>query len=696
MFARLILLGSLLLSSALHAVPLKDEIQSLFPKATRIDDKLASPAVYPVYQLDELIGYAFESNDYSTLQGFSGKPIRLLIGMDPQGTLTAIRILEHHEPVFLHGLGEQSLFNFIDQYRNTNIGKPIIVGGRRSGGSDSVHQFDGVSKATVSVVILNETVMISTMEVARNLLEGFAQGPLAIARPELFEPLDWTQLLQRGYLQHWRLDDAQVEQALGHSLSHYSQLDDDPELPFSELWFAYLNAPSIGRNLLGEPAFGQVMKQLKDGEQALLIISRGRYRHVPDDFIPASAPSRVVLVQNGHPIELHDMDLGSDLLPDIPGLEAEQLTAHIFRIKPHAGYNPVGDTALQLNVTLQRNHLISSSTQFTQPFSLDESLFEIQAPPVAAKSVPMWLRMWQERWWQIAVVIAALALLSWIFINQHQFSRNSRRFHQLRAGFLIFTLVFLGLYAQGQLSVVNIFTLFLALWQDFDITVFLMDPVIFILWSFTFVSLFLWGRGLFCGWLCPFGALQEMLGWVAKKLRIKQWKVPDPLHQKLQWLKYLILIVLVPVSFYSLTLAERLAEVEPFKTSITLFFVRTWPFVLYAVSLLALGLFIHKFYCRYVCPLGAGLAILGKLRLFSWLKRIDACGQPCQHCKNHCEINAIHKNGKIDYDECIQCLECIVILNNDDQCVASISARKKAEKARKNDNLIASDWVPAK
>ncbi|MNE67675.1 quinol dehydrogenase membrane component [compost metagenome] len=136
---------------------------------------------------------------------------------------------------------------------------------------------------------------------------------------------------------------------------------------------------------------------------------------------------------------------------------------------------------------------------------------------------------------------------------------------------------------------------------------------------------------------------------------------------------------------------------EPFKTSITLFFVRSWPFVLYAVILLGLGLFVHKFYCRYLCPLGAGLAVLGKYHLFAWLKRIDACGKPCQHCRNHCEIGAIERDGRIDYDECIQCLECIVILNNDDQCVASISARKQAQKAGKRENrdaIIVSDWQP--
>ncbi|WVM88136.1 hypothetical protein UMZ34_17835 [Halopseudomonas pachastrellae] len=74
-------------------------------------------------------------------------------------------------------------------------------------------------------------------------------------------------------------------------------------------------------------------------------------------------------------------------------------------------------------------------------------------------------------------------------------------------------------------------------------------------------------------------------------------KISERWHHRLQWLKYGILIGLIPTAFYSLTLAERLAEVEPFKTSITLVFVRSWPFVLYAVLLLGVGLFVHKFYC---------------------------------------------------------------------------------------------------
>ncbi|GGD01303.1 NosR/NirI family protein [Halopseudomonas salina] len=687
----------LFFSQTLYASVDNSEIQALFPKATRIEPKQDNPPVYSVYQLDDLLGYAFESQDYSSLQGFSGKPIRLLIGLEPQGILVGVKVLEHHEPVFLHGLGEQALFDFVEQYRQQDIRTPIVVGGRQATTVDgtSITQFDGVSKATVSVVILNETVLVSALSVARQLLDDFAGSPLATPRSDLFEPLDWQQLLDRSYLQHWEISQAEVEQSLNQHIAYFPDLDiESPEQPFSELYFAYLNTPNTGRNLLGEAGFARLTSELKANEQALLVISSGLYPHVPDDFIPASAPSRLVLTQNDKAIELHDMNYNNgDILGSLNTPISEGV-AHIFRIKPHAGFNPAEPASLQLNVSLRRNPLVESSAPFTHPLTLDSTLFDIQAAPAVHKPVPVWLRMWQERGWQVGLTLLALVLLSMVFMFQHRISRHGQAFHVFRAGFLLFTLLFLGLYAQGQLSVVNIFTLLLALGPDFDLTVFLMDPVIFILWSFTFVSLFIWGRGLFCGWLCPFGALQEMLGWIAKKLNIKQLKIADPLHQKLQWIKYVILVGLVLTAFLSLTLAERLAEVEPFKTSITLFFMRSWPFVLYALILLGMGLFVHKFYCRYVCPLGAGLAMLGKFHLFSWLKRIDACGKPCQHCKNSCEIGAIKRDGSIDYGECIQCLECIVILNNDNQCVATISAEKQARKARKRleqRDIIATD-----
>ncbi len=106
---------------------------------------------------------------------------------------------------------------------------------------------------------------------------------------------------------------------------------------------------------------------------------------------------------------------------------------------------------------------------------------------------------------------------------------------------------------------------------------------------------------MFCGWLCPFGALQELLNELARKLRVPQFQVPFAVHERLWAIKYIILLVLFGLSLESLALAEQAAEVEPFKTAITLGFDRQWWFVAYAVALLVVNLFTRKVYCRYLC-----------------------------------------------------------------------------------------------
>ncbi|AOY89315.1 ferredoxin [Marinobacter salinus] len=652
-------------------------IQELFPKATVIEDKLSDFPVYPVYQLQELLGYAYESVDLSRLQGFAGKPISMLIGLDARGRFTGVKILSHHEPVFLHGLGEEPLFGFVDQYEGRSLREQIIVNtsnSRRSGKDTqgNVVHFDGVSKATVSVLIINDTVLSSALKVARTRLPGFTQAAPTRARADFFEPLTWQELVNRGYVVHWQVQADKIEESVGRPLSDYPEAPDVmPGEPFTDLFFGYINSPMVGRNLLGDDGYNRLLQKAGDGAQILAVMSRGPFTHLSDDFVPASAPDRLGMVQNNLAVEMRDLNMFDGTI----ALQAEGMPDFarqtLFRIGGNAGFNPGANAELRLNVELERNHLITDRTTLDVPVSFSSDLFEtVEVAPLPEHTrQPVWVGLWKERWWQISLLVTGLAVLTVFFARQKSLSRHPKLVHRFRWGFLFFTLFFIGFYAQGQLSVVNIYTLLLALWDDFSLNVFLLDPVLFILWTYTFITLFIWGRGLFCGWLCPFGALQEMAAWLGEKLKFKQVRVPEHLHRRLILLKYPILIGLVGTAFYSLTLAEQLAEVEPFKTSITLLFVRYWPFVAYAIGLLVIGMFIHKFYCRYLCPLGAGLAVLGRLRLFSWLDRVELCGNPCQHCKNECGINAIRKDGRVDYDECIQCLECVVILRDEDQCV---------------------------
>jgi len=99
--------------------------------------------------------------------------------------------------------------------------------------------------------------------------------------------------------------------------------------------------------------------------------------------------------------------------------------------------------------------------------------------------------------------------------------------------------------------------------------------------------------------------------------------------------------------------------------------------VLYAIGLLVLGAFSYKFFCRYLCPLGAGLAVLGRVRLWSWLPRREQCGKPCQTCRHRCDYGAIAPGGSIRYDECFQCMDCVVIYQSDEKCAPLILEKKR-------------------
>jgi len=702
MVGRLMLLLSLVFTASAYAAEPPPEpravIQSLFPSATVIEGKLPDFPVYPVYQLQELLGYAYVSTDFVTLQGFAGKPITMMIGLDTKGRFTGVEVLHHHEPVFLHGLGEAPLNEFVAQYEGRSLKDQIIVQASSRSSRDTGGQqvyFDGVSKATVSVLIINDTILSSALQVARSKLEGFAQAAPTRTRQDYYEPLTWQQLLDRGYVQKRTLSAQEVEAKLGRPLTDYpTDLSPPSGEAFTEIYFAYVNSPMVGRNLLGDEGYKAFQERLNDRGKVIMVMSQGVYPHVSEAFVPGSTPSRIGLNQNELAIEMRDLNWLEPnqqiMAPGAPDMAAMNL----FRVGGNAGFNPGSEASFHLDITAPRNHLITDHARFTLPVTFSPDLFEPVevAPDFNEGQQPVWIGLWQERWWQISLLVAGLTILTVFFARQKTLTRYPRLVHGFRWGFLLFTLFFIGFYAQGQLSVVNIYTLLLALWDGFSLNVFLLDPVIFILWTYTFVTLFIWGRGLFCGWLCPFGALQELVAWIGQRLGLRQIKIPERWHRRLILLKYPILAGLVTTAFFSLTLAEQLAEVEPFKTSITLYFVRHWPFVMYALALLAIGLFVHKFYCRYLCPLGAGLAVLGRLRVFSWLERVKRCGQPCQHCKNECGLNAIRKDGRVDYDECIQCLECVVILRDQNQCVdAIVQAKQRQKQAR----ILATDAAGA-
>jgi NosR/NirI family transcriptional regulator, nitrous oxide reductase regulator len=401
-----------------------------------------------------------------------------------------------------------------------------------------------------------------------------------------------------------------------------------------------------------------------------------------------------VLIQGEETIRFRDRDnrrlraLAADGAPRFD-------EADLFRIPAEFGFDPTQPWRLQLLVGRDVAALERLFTTFDLRFAPPDRYLREIAQPVAhhaddaadreaerAAQMALIERVWRDRSWEIAGLVVMLTVLTAAFFFQTFLTRSERATYWFRMGFLTFTLFFLGWWAAAQLSVVNILALVESLREGFSWQAFMLDPLTFILWWAVAAALIFWGRGAFCGWLCPFGALQELTNQIARALRVPQVSVPWALHERLWAVKYVIFLVLFGSALAALPWTGRLIEVEPFKTAIVLVFDRAWPFVVFALALLGIGLFIERFYCRYLCPLGAALAIPARLRMFDWLKRYRECGSPCQTCANECFVQAIHPTGEINPNECLNCMHCQVLYQSEDRCPVVIRKLKRREAVR--------------
>ena len=519
---------------------------------------------------------------------------------------------------------------------------------------------------------------------------------------------DWQSLVGDGSIRRLLVSVRDVNKAFadtGNAAAAAHPEEGDPDDPFIDLYVADVAVPTIGRSLLGDEGYKRLAGRLKGGQQALVVAGSGRYSFKGAAYVRGGIFDRIELVQETNSVRFRDRDhirLGSleaEDAPDFPEIA-------LFTVPPELALEPAEPWLLRLLVqrvvgardkalvTLDLGYTLPEIYLKSQPppaqsaaappakssAPIEAERRQAGTPPAATDEEPLWMRIWRADVIKIGITVAALGMLTLIFFFQNVLVRRPEIYAWIRRGYLVFILVWLGWYANAQLSVVNVLTFANSLLTGFSWEYFLSAPLIFILWASIAAGLLFWGRGPFCGWLCPFGALQELLNNAAQALKVPQFRVPWGLHERLWPIKYIIFLGLFGMSLYSTAFAEHLAEVEPFKTSIVLKFAREWPFVLYALTLLAAGLFVERFFCRYVCPLGAALAIPGRIRMFEWLRRWPECGTPCQRCAKECPVQAIHPEGHINVNECIYCMHCQELYFDDHRCPHMIQVRLKREK----------------
>ncbi len=645
----------------------------VLPQAQRFSQRMGHPAYVQAYAridgVERVVGYVFLSTDVVNIPGYSGQPIVTLIGMDSRGIITGSKVLRHAEPILLLGIPVGRLQAFIHQYVGLFAGSKTEIGHSRA--DQGYIGLDAISGATVTVIAENQVIMRSARRIAeevgilRPLLRPAARYTPHQARQ------DWSHLLAEG--------------AIGHLLVQAEQLGEpDRGAALMDMYFGSLDAPAVGRSLLGDYDDAALRARLAPGEHAIFVIAQGQESFKGSGFVRGGIFDRIQVSQDDRTYTFKD----SDYL-NLYGLQAEGAPAYresaIFIIRD-AHFSDAYPWHMVF-LAHKRDPISGqkSFVSFDQPYWLPAHYLVGGHPQDAQEEAP-WKQVWQARQGAIGTFILLLGAAAAYFAGKDLWVRRARRINKSWVAWpkhllWLFMVIWVGGHLLAQPSITQVLTWFHTMFTHWQWTLFLSDPFIFVFWIFIALSVLAWGRGWFCGWLCPFGSLTELLYQLAGRLGLRRWQfhLPRVWHDRLKWIKYGIFFVLLGLSLYSMNLAEKAAEVEPFKTVFLVGLLhRPWPYSLYATILLGLSLFMERPFCKYLCPLGASLAIPSG-RPWWGLRRKAACG-PCQACQAGCGSLAIDEQGRIDSHECLLCLDCMVMYYDDHACPPLVQERKHRQR----------------
>jgi NosR/NirI family nitrous oxide reductase transcriptional regulator len=647
----------------------------VFPGATSFSERMGQPPYVEAYGEPEagkkkLLGYVMLSTDITDTPAYSGKPVVTLIGMDIKGRFVGIKVLKHSEPILLLGIPESALLNFNQQYIGKSVTDKIEVGQSRP--DENVLGVDAISGATVTVIAQNQVMMTSGTAVARQV---------GILAPTVREParyvtngqrLSWAQLVKQGSVQRLLVKPEQVGMPRG------------PE-PFIDLWFGDLNHPDIGISLLGENSWNNLRLQLKEGEHALFIVrTAGIESFKGSGFVRGGMFDRVQVRQGADSFTFRDTDY-----LNLYGLAADGAPAFaesaifVIRSKSFSAAYPWKLSFLGNRVDAATG--TRSFVNFSTNYWLAADLLQGGRPKIEEVAAP-WVQVWKSRAVEIALFAVLLIVVTVVYAFREKLTRlsthkNKWPVNAFKYSAWALSIGFVGFGAMAQPSITQVLTWLHTLLFQWTWSLFLSDPFIFLFWIFIILTVFLFGRGLFCGWMCPFGSLSEAMYKLGGLIGLKRFQghLPQVWHDRLKWLKYAVFFGLLTVSVFSLGLAEKLAEVEPFKTT---FLVgvgnRAWPYGLFVCAILGVSIFTERPYCKYICPLGAALAMPSTFRWFG-LPRKQDCNS-CKACAVGCGSLAIDAAGRIDHRECLHCLDCLVLYTDVKGCPPLAKERKRRER----------------
>lgn len=579
-------------------------LKQVMPQAERFSEKAGDPPVFTAYgPLAEsgetgIIGYVFQTSDLPPEEiGFSA-PIEVLVAMDTSATITAIKVMNYNES-FRSSRGDfLSSRGFQEQFRRKSLNDEFRVG----------RDIDGVSRATITSWATTRGIYNAARRVAVAYLpdSGIAAGQDSAANlREHLEPLSWEQMKAADMIREMVVT-----------------LPDGTALNLSFAWLG--NSEVLGEVMVGADDYSRAQRDASNRFEAGQLVMTGIGGNASDPF----RQERLSLQQDGVDYEM----------PRRRFVYAG--SAETGKISGHANY--VGAMVLPLEIDVSRPFTVFYDPVNGQPKTAlefeatglmrDVALGNEILPPGAQADTETGS---DTNWLRMAALLGVLALVMASFLTKQA---------RLRWVTLAVTLVYLGFVDGGFLSVSHITNTI-----NLGPSLILGDLPLLTIVVFTLVTTLIWGR-VFCSSLCPFGAVQDFLTRVVPK----RWQrnVPQAIHDKAIYLKYafLAVIVLMAIFYGGVSVFQYF---EPFGT---LFFYST-SIVLWSILALILlaSAVVKRFYCRYLCPLGAALGVLSLVSL-SRIKRVEQC-TACTVCEHACPTGAIRRH-QIDFKECVRCDVC--------------------------------------
>lgn len=654
-------------------------LREVMPGAERFEDASGDPPVRRAFQGDRLLGFVFLTSDLPPeVRGYSG-PIETVIGMTPDGTLTGVRVVDYHE-TYMRTRGDfLRTPGFQEQFTGKSVGDAFQVR----------EDVDGISRVTISVRAMSRGIR----QTARRVAAEYMRLPERPTEPvEDVTALSWFEMRAMRVTERFEVRDTERDTTLGMSVVHlqsdalaerligglyryasdaaqerggvedmvlyvvdglrprletregWSIVQDGRTIPIATDDVAMLGAPWEGI-LQGETSLVGVLMLHGDVDLArpmTFVYDQGpelgshsveytSQRALAAMAAAASAPA-VVTTPDPRPgpeagTPAADASTGSEVIPaDVVGAEpadrvdSEATTTAADTPPPTPADAPPPATATsEASASLAQLDMLDLVEEREQSF-IERALVETS-----------WSRM---AWMALVLTLATLAFFT---------KQRALRWISLAATFVV-----LGYVDGGFLSVSHITA---AIWVG--PSVFLGDLPLLVMVAFTLLAVLLWGR-IFCGYLCPFGALQDFIDALVPKRFQKE--LPPAAHRLALKAKYGILAIIV-VPALAGSEASLYQYFEPFGTVFSIGPSKLlWTI---AGAILVASAVVPRFYCRYACPLGAALAI-GSVVSLNRIRRVEQCDF-CKVCEQKCPTGAI-EGPAIDFKECVRCNVCEIEL----------------------------------